>query len=109
MRLKNIIFGIGFFISLFFSNSNLKAASGCQCLCSIFFTRGGETKLCPEEAFIKNQCTNWYLEIPKASSKKDCFTQGEDPQDCKGYFKEKTLKGSWTLADGGRLHSCKFY
>lgn len=109
MNTKNIFSIITIIYVALNSGASFGAPSGCQCLCSIFFTRGGETKLCPEESTNKTQCANWYFEITQATSKKDCFTQGEDPKDCKGYFKEKSLKGSWTLSEGGRLHSCKFF
>jgi hypothetical protein len=84
-------------------------ASGCKCLCSIFYTAGGETKFCPESNLKKPNCDNWYFDIPTVTSKKQCFALGENTNDCKGYFKEQKTKDQWTLGEGGRFHSCKIF
>jgi len=83
--------------------------SGCKCLCSIFYTSGGETKFCAEGNLKKPNCDNWYYEVPSITNSKQCFKLGENINDCKGYFKEQKTKDLWSLGVGGRFHSCKFF
>ncbi len=107
--MKTIFTILMFFWASFFSFQSIAANSGCQCLCSLFYTRGGEIKLCHEDFTTKTQCKNWYFQITKTTTKKDCYLLGENLNECKGYAKEKTFQDKWSLTEGGRLHSCKLF
>ncbi|MCX6101860.1 MAG: hypothetical protein NT000_01175 [Proteobacteria bacterium] len=99
-----------FFILTSFLFSNLSLAiSKCHCLCSVFYTRGGENKFCPEFPSNKIRCDDWFYEVPTATSNKQCYLLGENLNECNGFFKEQKTNSQWTQGVGGRFHSCKFF
>lgn len=96
---------------LFFSTLTFMpvfTAEECQCLCSLFFTRGGEKKLCSEISTTKTKCVNWYHDVPGVSNRQKCLTLGESINECKGNYFENSRKADWTPIEGGRYHSCRF-
>lgn len=99
---------LSLFVIGFISQVTL-GASGCKCLCSIFYTAGGETKFCSKGNLKKPNCDNWYYDIPAVKNSKQCFKLGENTNDCKGFFKEQKTKDQWTPGEGGRYHSCKIF
>lgn len=96
------------FILLIISFKGMFAATDCQCLCSLFFTRGGEKKLCSEFSTTKTKCENWYHDVVGVSDRKKCLSLGESINECKGNFNENSRKADWTPIAGGRYHSCRF-
>ncbi|MFM8312827.1 MAG: hypothetical protein ACKOA8_00920 [Deltaproteobacteria bacterium] len=94
-------------VSLFLLNSVPSWAAGCKCLCSLFYTRGGEKKLCSDVYTTRTKCENWYHDIFNISNAQDCRKLGESINECKGNFKENTRNADWTLIEGGRFHSCR--
>jgi hypothetical protein len=105
--MKATIFFILFF-AIFFSPILGLSATPCRCLCSLFYTRGGEKKLCADIYTTKIKCENWYHDIPTVTNKKACWALGESLNECKGNFKENDRRSNWSPIEGGRYHSCRF-
>lgn len=97
-----------FFTLIYFSPTLGFSATACRCLCSLFYTRGGEKKLCAEIYTTKIKCENWYHDIPSINNKQTCRELGESLNECKGNFKESDRKGDWSPIEEGRYHSCRF-